>query len=67
MVKLQVYVDEETAALIDAHRGLGTRSAFAKAAIQAYLGTAPPDTPQAAPPKEKRRMPALRGTGGASR
>lgn len=37
-LRLQIYVDEDTAAAIDAARGLATRSTWVKNAISVQLG-----------------------------
>jgi hypothetical protein len=66
VVKLQVYVPDEVAAEMDARRGLGTRSAFAKAMMIRGMELDAGTQPRAATPvPEKRPMPKLRGAGGA--
>jgi hypothetical protein len=66
---LKVYVPAETAARIDAARGLVTRSAFARFAIDQALGEQNPlaarEIPVAMPPKPRR--PKLRPGGGGGR
>lgn len=64
MVRIQVYVDDDTARAIDAARGLATRSTWSKDAILTKLGGRTAE-PVAVPVLVKRRPPRLRGTGGA--